>query len=206
MSTFDDTRLRYLNVLEKVVADGGDGTGLLKVVLELCTTSKILNDDVAESRELFEFASHEFAARTLIRTMAASYEAKLFLLRQLLVQFHAVGEIVLREDELIQLGGKLTKINSTGSVSASQHYVKFQDSLIHTALIWERTGKGKSIAWKDHPNWTDVLSFLKIRNRLMHPKRRSDLDVSDTEIEALNRAIDWFSDYFTSFFGASQRA
>jgi hypothetical protein len=42
--------------------------------------------------------------------------------------------------------------------------------------------------------WKDFKAATKIRNRLTHPKRLGDLEVSDAEINRLRKAMRWFSD------------
>lgn len=41
--------------------------------------------------------------------------------------------------------------------------------------------------------WDDFKKSLTVRDRLMHPKRVEDLEVSDEEMDRLQRAYDWFT-------------
>ena len=40
--------------------------------------------------------------------------------------------------------------------------------------------------------WQSLCKSVKVRDRLMHPKELSDLEVSDEEILYTKKAIDWF--------------
>jgi hypothetical protein len=199
--TLNETGGHYVGILEEIVAEGGEDARFLGAVLELVKTNEILKDDVLESQALFEFSTDEFAARTIVRTMAAQYEARLYLLQQLLIQLQTLGEFSLSESDLILLKGKRPKTSSNGKVSETEKYLNFLDNLCSTARIWSQIYTRQIPPGTAHPNWIHVQAFVKIRNRLMHPKRQADLHVSDTEIESLNRAIDWFNEYFECFFG-----
>jgi hypothetical protein len=201
---FDGPNRPYRAILEKAIAEGVEGAGFLAAFLELISTIEILNDDLTESKELFEFATHEFTVRTMIRTMAALYEAKLYQLQQLLLHLRLIGKCSLCDSDLVLLKGKRPKVNSHGKVLESQQYLTFQESLDATARVWSKIYTLQSPPGTGHPNWKDVQEFVKIRNRLMHPKRQSDLEVSDVDIASLNRAIDWFGEYFNCFFGKAE--
>lgn len=34
--------------------------------------------------------------------------------------------------------------------------------------------------------------IVRVRDRLMHPKKADDLEVTDAEIESTRKALDWF--------------
>lgn len=194
------------NLLDDAVAKGGEGSEFLKLIRELMVLPRYLNEDLAEARQLFRFATHEFAARTMVRTMAAEFEAKLYLLQQLLLQLHRKDSINLKPEEIVLLQGQTYAIGHGGKVISSPKFLKFQDSLLFTAHVWSRCYKHTVFANTSDPRWQHVLTYLKVRNRLMHPKQRADLDISEAEIESLNRAQDWLREYFQSFFNPIKQA
>ena len=44
--------------------------------------------------------------------------------------------------------------------------------------------------------WGDIRNFIQVRDRLTHPKRMSDLSVTDEEIRTAFRAFKWFEEQF----------
>lgn len=188
------------DLLDEAVAKGGEGSDFLKLIREMMFLPRHLNEDLAEARELFRFTTPEFAARTMVRTMAAEFEAKLYLLQQLLLQMNRKGSINLKPEEIVLLQGQTYAIGHGGKVISSPKFLKFQDSLLFTARVWSHCYKHTVFANISDPRWQHVLTYLKVRNRLMHPKQRADLDISEVEIDSLNRAQDWLREYFQSFF------
>lgn len=199
-----DTNIEEL--LDEAVAKGGEGSEFLKLIRELLVLPRYLNEDLAEARELFRFATPEFAARTMVRTMAAEFEAKLYLLQQLLLQLHRKSSLDLKPEEIVLLQGKTYAIGHGGKVTSSPKFLKLQDSLLFTARVWSRCNKQAVFANTSDPRWQHVITYLKVRNRLMHPKQRADIDISEAEIESLNRAQDWLREYFQSFFSTLEQA
>jgi hypothetical protein len=44
--------------------------------------------------------------------------------------------------------------------------------------------------------WRDLRNFIQVRDRLTHPKRMSELSVTDEEIRTAFRAFQWFEEQF----------
>jgi hypothetical protein len=49
--------------------------------------------------------------------------------------------------------------------------------------------------------WIDFLEAIKIRHRLMHPKKPDDLSINQEELLAVNRAFIWFYNGLGSCWG-----
>jgi hypothetical protein len=41
--------------------------------------------------------------------------------------------------------------------------------------------------------WPSFKASIKLRNRITHPKRLADFNVSDEEVRTLHRAVEWWS-------------
>ena len=192
-----------LEHLDKVVESGdpSDKTiAFIKHIRDSIELSSMLNDDLADARDLFEEHNFEFAARTFVRTMSAEFEARLFQLQRLLLFTDQYEGNDLTIQEQIILRGEAPYIKGNGMAGTAARYHPFTDNIIFTLRLAQRVfGPHVKCDTKD-PRWIDVKKFIAIRNRITHPKQISDLDILESEGESLNRAQDWLREAFKSIF------
>lgn len=82
------------------------------------------------------------------------------------------GKIKIRDDKFVPL-----KNNIRFSVS----------------MLEQVTGRKSGIDFHDR-GWDSLLSSIKVRHRITHPKNATSLEIADSEFEHLGRGIEWFND------------
>ena len=194
----DETR----RLLDQIIEKGtGDGVEFMRHMRTTHDLSEFLSDDLKEAHELFEFTTADFAARTIVRTMAAEFEAQLFLLQGILLHLHKRGKLSLLPEEVVVLRGKAYSLSHTGEIKSSEKFSPFTANLLFTIKLCGEKFNGSVFADTQDDNWQHVLKFVRIRNRLMHPRTMSDVQISERDVESLNRAQDWIRKAFRSVVG-----
>jgi hypothetical protein len=169
----------------------------VKLMIEMCG---YLNEDLQEAAELFRFTTYEFAARTCIRTLFSELEAKMFLIHELLLHMEAMSIIKLSPEEIVLLKEKSCSIGSSGKVTCSQKFIPFKENLLFTLDLCSRFLNRNAFRDTNDAKWKDVVALIKIRNRITHPKKLEDLEISSHEVDIFNRAQDWLRKAFQSMF------
>ncbi len=174
-----------------------------RYVSEMLELDKFVNDDLAEAAELFRFTTQDFAVRTFVRTMAAEFETRLFLLQDFILKLHEeTSNIKFSPEELAILRSKTYTLRSNGEVQSSIKFYPFKEHLLFILRLFARRFNPKAMPDTSGKGWAAVHSFIKVRNRLMHPKSMDDLRISELEIKAINLAQDWLRDSFKSLFAS----
>lgn len=177
---------------------------LAAFVGRMAELQNVLNDDGKEALEIFRFATHEFCTRTMVRTLSAEYEARLYLLEQFLIGLneHDPQSFHIPPEELVVLKGTSPTIKSNGELSISARFHPFKERLLFVLKVAARVINPAAKPDTYNLNWESVGKFVEIRNRLAHPKRMRDLLVTGEEIDHINRSQDWIRDSLGALFTA----
>jgi len=173
-------------------------------VLAMVELQKTLNKDSDEALELFRFATPEFCTRTIVRTLSAEFEAMIFFLAELLVKLNCIDSKVfnLSPEELNVLKSESLMIKRNGDISVTQKFYPFQERMLFVLKMAAKILNPDAMPNTNDSNWANVKSFIKIRNRLTHPKSLSDLHITDNEVDDLNGAQDWVRASVSAIFTA----
>lgn len=171
-------------------------------ILDLIELSKTLSEDAAEALELYRFATPEFCARTMVRTLSADYEARIHFLAELLLGLYRADSksFALTENEVQILKSTTVNIKRDGAVSESQRFYPFRERMLFVLKLAARILNPGAAPDTQDKRWVSVKRFIGIRNRLTHPKKANDLHITDEEIDQLNAAQDWIRDSIGAIF------
>lgn len=146
---------------------------------------EILRNDTALAFELHrKYPVEDFFKRAYIRCFFANAEAVLYRLRGIVIELHKYDGAKLTIQEL-------SEISETGG-----RFLKAKDALTKTISAFEKTwGCSSEMDCKDR-GYQDYLRTMKVRDRLMHPKRLSDMAVHAKEMATAQSASLWFRKLF----------
>jgi hypothetical protein len=130
-------------------------------------------------------------ARMLIRSLFATIEGVVYCMKQIAVAANrSDGPLTL--DELLICKEIAFGLKANGEVDGSSMRPKFEPNLkfafavlakaFHQAFELDTNGVG----------WNRLVQSVKVRNRLAHPKRSSDLELTDDELRHAIEAYQWF--------------
>jgi hypothetical protein len=146
----------------------------------------VLLDDVLLVLDLEpQNAAHRRAA---IRSVYAAVEGLLHELRQeLLAQ---ASERLSREQTTV-LKEERYSIKDSGEVRVDRDHQTLKQRVRFTVRVVEQLHPEYKIDFADI-GWSHLLASLGVRDRLMHPKSRADLDVTDEELNSALGGLFWF--------------
>jgi hypothetical protein len=126
---------------------------------------------------------NQFWRRTVIRCLLALLEASLWNMKNTAPKIAVISEVKLSPKELEFAEDRI------------RPFPKFRKNLTDT---FELFAKVHMIQHSVNPdkNFEALCTTYELRNRLMHPKRPFDLDVSDQKIDDAMRGAMWFRQEF----------
>jgi len=130
-------------------------------------------------------------ARMLIRSMFATIEGIVYCMKQVACEANmATGPLTL--DELLVCKEIAIGLKSSGEVDVSSMRLKFESNL---KFAFAACAKALHQSFELDTNcrgWNRLVQSVKVRNRLAHPKRSSDLELTDDELGHAIEAYQWF--------------
>lgn len=163
----------------------------LKNLQDIREMIKILGQDCKEHYQAIETNNSQTHRRAYVRSVFAFIEGVLHLSKvstlHLGILFGSISHY-----ELVVLEGARLEVDNKGHVTSKPLYPSFLNNVQFTF----RTSS-KSIGSSFNLNvtgqgWKNLCKAVKVRDRLMHPKEITDLQVSDAEIKATKTAFEWF--------------
>jgi len=144
-----------------------------------------------------------FARRTFVRTVFAEIEglcsSALFWARYYSGDdAHEALKSQYSDEERAVLRGVVPRLDDNGVAGveklkySTQRSILFALSLVGRAVgRWGRGAEPPTVN-KGDGGWASLLKAIKVRDRLMHPKHRSDVLVTDEELETVRFGRKWF--------------
>ena len=130
--------------------------------------------------------------RALVRSVFAFVESMLFAMKQQILialveapHGFTIAEFALLRDESYEVA-------ENGEARVKTAKITLKSNLKFTFASWAKALGTKSKLDLSDEGWQNFQAALKVRDRLMHPKRASDLDVTEEEIKSATAAYFWF--------------
>lgn len=145
-------------------------------------------------------------ARMLIRSMFAAIEGSIYCLKQLAFSMNT-SEGPLTLDELLICREATFGLKDNGEVYRDRMRLKFEPNLKFAFKAIAKVMHEVVRLDTNCPGWNRLVQSVKVRNRLAHPKRAADLDLTDDELRHAIEGYVWFEEQIGSLFrSASARA
>lgn len=146
---------------------------------------QLLIDDVFAAVQL---PKHPRERRAMIRAIFAAVEGLLARLRQH-IELGATSDLT--PAELLALREKTYRMTDSGENRIVPAYQTLKQQVRSTAAIVNRLHPEYLIDFSES-EWGKLMGSLIVRDRLMHPKTREDMDVTFDELMAAADGFDWF--------------
>lgn len=133
---------------------------------------------------------NDIERRLLVRSIFSCIEALAYSLKRLALSSNdafrlSLGERMLAAEESYDL-------SRSGTVATRRAKLPTLTNLRFAFELLAKVEDHKFRLDVSHRGWQLLQHSLKVRDRLMHPKKLSDLQVSDEEIRSAVRAFTWF--------------
>jgi hypothetical protein len=176
-----------------------------KAVAELKETFSLLDADFKEVRLRAGEALLEFDVRATIRTFSALMEGLLYQMRQ--VAIHSDSDnIFYTPKELAILNEQTFSLNEKGEVTVKESHERALPMLLFTFKQYPKIHGATFSADTGVHGWDSMKNLIKIRNRIVHPKSKKDLQITQEEWKIINLGIDWFHETVKNMFETCDKA
>jgi hypothetical protein len=173
-------------------------------VTELKQIYRMLFDDVAQAEEIFSLTPSDFANRTLVRTYFAYVEGVANLLRQVtLASLDGLG--FLTANETATLKDQRYKQQDNGETKLVPAFQGMADSLKFTLRCYAKNHGINDYEPKLGSGWQSMLTAIRIRDRLMHPKSVVSLTLTQAEIDNIDEARKWWHESVQELLSACEQ-
>lgn len=156
----------------------------------MTSTSSVLRSDLNRASEAWKAdRQDQFWRRNVVRCVFAFTEALLWYLRRITPILAEVNNAQFSEDELLLLE-ESKKVNRGGVEVVMPKYLPFPDGVKFT---FQSVSKALGVSNPDfgQAGFRALCKTGELRNRIMHPKRLFDLEVSDQNIKEAQDGIAW---------------
>jgi hypothetical protein len=161
---------------------------LNKTTQDWRVTLEILLDDVIRTAVETQRSNEGYVRRNYVRAVFAAIEGSTYGLKRVVLQLWEHKQSKLNADELEFLIE--TGIDKKGK--SKKRFLPFDKNIKFVFEVFAKMHDFISTADYNHKGWTVLLDTAEIRNRLMHPKSSKDLDISDTDLDKIREAADWY--------------
>jgi hypothetical protein len=170
-------------------------------VVKSLQSLKEFNDESAKDMAECGRAVHTdpnsmFWRRVSIRTFAAHVEGLIYLMKQSILQMYPVMKVHFHEGEIAFLKEVSFELNGKGEVMAKPRFPRFIDNFKFVCSSFARVHHSSFKIKYEDDGFCCFKDAIKIRDRLMHPKSKSDLNISDDEFKTARKAWDWHQHQF----------
>lgn len=149
----------------------------------------VLVSDVQAALSNLETDSNQSNKRTVIRAVFAAIEGGISIARQTVLQ-SGPRFIALSCHEIASLREETYNVGNDGTVKAQPKYITVTASIRQLSKLITRINPDYKLDL-NHPAWGYLASSLTVRNRLTHPKKLKDLEVSDAELSKAVMSFYW---------------
>lgn len=162
---------------------------MTKAIEELNATIEVLHGDVQCCAAALAEQGSQFWRRTLVRAIFAQIEGVMFCMKAIAFACRHQPGVKFSVGELIVLIEKSYRPNDRGEAEEQRMQLSFSNNIKFTFKAFGRANLIDYALKVGDNRWNDLKNSLRVRDRLMHPKRSSDLYVSDDEMNELQRAL-----------------
>ena len=136
--------------------------------------------------------------RLIVRSAFAAIEATAYTLKRLAI----VGAMVLRlqnketltEEEKVLCREERYELGGNGEVETKKAKLTFVPNLRFSFKAFAKAWDIVFVLDTNAPKWKQLVNSVAVRDRLMHPKRLADLEVTDTEVREALRGFIWIEE------------
>lgn len=167
-------------------------TIVMKAVDELREIQESLGQDILICTKMLEQEDNQFWRRTLVRSSFAFIEGMVHRMKQLAFEVCSYEGISLSRSEAAMLLEEGYELNDKGEAISKMNYMHITKNVRFAFKLLARAYGVNHELKVDDAGWDNFKKALKIRDRLMHPKSSSDLNVDDADGTTVGEAFGWF--------------
>ena len=164
-------------------------------------------------KEIFADKDTSLSRKIYVKASASIIESELFALKRMILDAHKMNAIELSHEELAILLEESYTLSDKGKINVKPYFSSLTSNIKFIFCLGERLsrllGYKSTIRFSisnssnqnrsnatgnsfDDPRWSSLQKSVKVRNRVTHPKKLADLQVTDKELVCLEEGENWF--------------
>ncbi|MEO5706258.1 MAG: hypothetical protein ABIT10_01910 [Alteraurantiacibacter sp.] len=164
----------------------------------------MLLGDVSQAMERHQLSGSQAEKRNLVRTTFAAIEGLAWIFREHIVDV-AETTAGLKADEIQALAETACAVSEQGRISVQSRFIPFLAGIRLIARIAERLTPEAAIDFSGKA-WPRFKNAVALRNRITHPKSRSDITLTEVDVAISLGALFWFLEVSAAAKEATNRA
>ncbi len=159
-----------------------------------------LLEDLERAEHDLDAKQDAYSRRNYVRNLFAMIDGTIYILKHtiLIAAADASDQVSIGEHALLR--EQSFDIKENGEVRTYKKYPKLADNLLFTKRQLEKHfGLSLNIDLKS-AEWFDFKKAIEIRNRVTHPKKLAEFDVSKDEVALARRVGHWFGTFIIDWF------
>lgn len=151
----------------------------------------ILFGDIAESNRNLESADSGYNRRAVVRSVASAIEATIWVLKHYVLsdellyhKLHPAQIALLREETY--------EVDDRGKAISRKRFLPTAENLKFVLTAYSELCNKKNLVDFSGSGWNNLRKTLKTRNNVVHPKKLSDLQISNNALKATQLAFEWY--------------
>jgi len=195
------------------VSKPGESSPAERELSPFYTRNQTLQNDLRACIENVDRAPEsQFWRRMMVRAAFAYLEGILYQFRQstaglMLAQYYQAmrrnPRAVLKAPETGLLDERRPYVDDKGNLEYRPEYPSLKSSLQYTFKVGADVYFSTFRLDRSGAGWQDFVAAVDVRHQITHPKDLPALDISDAEVSALRRTVDWFEHSFRRLFDES---
>ena len=168
---------------------------------EYLNVHNILVADVRSALDELRKLDTPFKRRTFVHTLFAFIEGEIYRRKQVALAIYDAHGVAFSEAEIAMLKEKSYDLDRRGKVTLQQKFLRLENNLKFSFDVFARSFNTKfEIQLENDNRWESFLKAIEIRNKITHPKNETDLIISDTDLEHIQKAFHWFAESSNELF------
>jgi hypothetical protein len=164
-----------------------DGLSILEEMFET------LAADAQDLRERVASTNSAEARRSYVRSVFALVEGIVFALKHATLARDAGAESRFSLAELTLLKDEVYELTDDGEARSRMAFLRPANNLRFAVRCFTRSYLAEHEMSPNEEGWAAYRRSIRVRNRLMHPKKPSELVVEDHELADATQVMNWFA-------------
>lgn len=164
----------------------------LKDVNDMVELMRISSEDARFCQELVQTNDSSIVRRLYVRAAVCYVESNVYALKNSVIDMIDCGDFQALPGEMCLLLEESYHLNEKGNIRTRPSFVSLESNIRFVFDITSRANNVEFVLDCSGLGWAAMKNAIEVRNRVTHPKSGSDFDISDTELEYVATAYDWF--------------
>ncbi len=140
----------------------------------------------------------QFKRRSFVRALVALIEFDIHNRKQRLSKLHTEDFIQLTNSELSLVLEIQPEIDETGKVKDRQKFLRLLSNYRFSIRLFCKHMNLQFSLNTNSSGWTSFKKLIDIRNKITHPKKSGDINITDEQFQDVLEAYKWFMDNYKS--------